>query len=282
MTIRSDSSATGMKSRGVERAERADAPSAAAPRSRRASRSAGRRSAGRASLICFFSMRLAQVALERHAAVLVGAHLGVEDLDAVGAARAWRGTWRSRPRAAARPGPRRGRRRAAMPIEAVSTISWPAMLDRRAQRAAHLLGQHGQLARVGLAEQQQRELVAADARQRVLRAEVAAQPAGDGQQQAVADDQAERGVDALELVDVDEQQRRPHQRLQRRRAWRRSPGGRGTARGWAGPVRLSWTASCSRRSCARLVSVTSRSRPTQRTARRSAVGTLAASSSNQR
>ena len=47
------------------------------------------------------------------------------------------------------------------------------------------------------------ELIAADARERVLRPEMALQAAGDRQQQAVADDEPERGVDALELVDVD-------------------------------------------------------------------------------
>ena len=100
-------------------------------------------------------------------------------------------------------------------MEAVSTISWPAMLiGARSERrtcSASMASSRGS----DLAEQQQGELVAADAGQRVLRSQVAAEAAGDGQQQAVADHQPERGVHGLELVDVDEQQRRPHQGLER-------------------------------------------------------------------
>ena len=100
-----------------------------------------------------------------------------------------------------------------MPIEPVSTISWPGDLDRRAQRAAHPLGEPGEILRALLGDKQDGELVAADAGQRIVRPEMALQPARHRQQQAVADDEAERDVDALELVDVDEEDARPHAAL---------------------------------------------------------------------
>ena len=156
----------------------------------------------------------AQIALELQAAVLLSAHADVEDLDLVGPCAL---------------GPVHGDLGLAQQLGGVlvgAVVESDADgggendllagdVDGGAQRAAHLLGQHGQLARVGLAEQEQRELVAADPAQRVLRAQVAPQAAGDGQEQAVADDEAEGRVHGLELVDVDEQQRRPHQRLER-------------------------------------------------------------------
>ena len=82
----------------------------------------------------------------------------------------------------------------------------------RAHRAANLFGQHGEFARVGLAEQQQRGLVRADAGQRILRPQVAAESARHREQETVADHQAECRVGRFEFVDVDEQQGRPDQR----------------------------------------------------------------------
>ena len=76
-------------------------------------------------------------------------------------------------------------------------------LDGRAQRAAHLLGQSREILRGMLGDKHHCEPVAADAGERVLRAKVALQAARDGQQQAVAHDEAKRDVDTLELVDVD-------------------------------------------------------------------------------
>ena len=79
-----------------------------------------------------------------------------------------------------------------MPSEPVSTISWPAILigerSERRMRSASAASSCGRL----LGEQQDRELVAADARQRVLRPEMALQAARHREQQAVADDEAER------------------------------------------------------------------------------------------
>ena len=59
--------------------------------------------------------------------------------------------------------------------------------------------------RVADARDHDRELVAAEARDGVLGAHAAAQALGDGDEQRVADAVAERVVDGLEVVDVDEQ-----------------------------------------------------------------------------
>ena len=129
-------------------------------------------------------MRGAQLALQRDAPVGVGAHLGVEDLDAVragalGAVHGDLGLVQQLGRvlvgAVVDGDADRGREHDLLAADG----------DRRPHRAAHLLGQHGELARVGLAEQEQRELVVADARQRILRAQVAGETAGDREQQAV-------------------------------------------------------------------------------------------------
>ena len=81
-------------------------------------------------------------------------------------------------------------------------------LDGRSQRAADALGQRRKICRRLLGRKQQRELVAADPRQSILRTNMALHAPRRGQQQAVADDEPERGVDALEFVDVDQEQRR--------------------------------------------------------------------------
>ena len=86
-----------------------------------------------------------------------------------------------------------------------------------------------------LGHEQDRELVAADARQRVLRPEVALQPPREGQQQAVADDEAERGIGRPELVDVDDEDRGANVRLGSWRAASPRQAGRRTARDWAIP-----------------------------------------------
>ena len=80
----------------------------------------------------------------------------------------------------------------------------PGDLDRRAQRAAHALGEACEILRALLGDEQDGELVAADAGEGVVLPEVALQAARHGQQQAVADHEAERHIHALELVDVDE------------------------------------------------------------------------------
>ena len=53
-----------------------------------------------------------------------------------------------------------------------------ADLHRRAERAAHALGKRGHLMRVGLGDQQDGELIAAEPCQRVLRVQVAAPACG--------------------------------------------------------------------------------------------------------
>ena len=65
----------------------------------------------------------------------------------------------------------------AMPIEAVRKISRLAERDRRAQRPADGLGEGGDALRLALREQDERELVAGEPRQRVLRLEQAGEPA---------------------------------------------------------------------------------------------------------
>ncbi len=152
--------------------------------------------------------RLAQIALQRDAVVAVGAHIGPEDLDSVGAAAL---------------GAVHGNLGLLVEIEMTGlapVVDGDAErarqhdllagdLDGRAQRSAHALCQGRKLLRAMVGGQQDCELIAADPPQRVLGAEMALQPASDRQQQAVADDQAERHVDALELVDVDENDARP-------------------------------------------------------------------------
>ena len=153
--------------------------------------------------------RLAQIALERDAIVAIGAHLGPEDLDTVGAAAlgAVHGDLGLLVEV------EMARRLAVVHGDADRARQHDLLagdLDRRAQRATHPLGQPRELLRALLGDEQDRELIAADTRQRVVLAEVTLQAPRDGEQQAVADDEAERDVHALELVDVDEDDARPH------------------------------------------------------------------------
>ena len=69
------------------------------------------------------------------------------------------------------------------------------------------LGDHGRLARVADVVEQERELVAAEAGDGVVGPQRRLQPARDGDQQLVADVVAERVVDELEAVEVEEQHR---------------------------------------------------------------------------
>ena len=81
--------------------------------------------------------------------------------------------------------------------------------DRRAQRAAHRLGEAGDALRLALGDEQEGELVAGKARQRVLRLEQAGQAPRDGEQDRIADRDAEAVVDLLEAVDVEDEDRGP-------------------------------------------------------------------------
>ncbi len=76
--------------------------------------------------------------------------------------------------------------------------------DRLREAGADALGDVQHLRVVGVA-QQHRELVAAEARDRVLRAHAAPQAPGGRDEHAVADVVAERVVDDLEVVEVDQQ-----------------------------------------------------------------------------
>ena len=84
-----------------------------------------------------------------------------------------------------------------------------ADLHRGSKRAAHALGKRRDVVWLGLGNEEDGELIAAEARERILRVEVPAKPAGKRQQHAVADDEPEALVHVLEAVDVDEEKRRP-------------------------------------------------------------------------
>ena len=128
-----------------------------------------------------------------------------------------RGTWRC-PRRAAAPRPMRARRsRCRCSRSTVSAVSWLAgELERLLERFQQALGDQ-----LGAGRQRQllgdhHELVAAEAPERVGLADDAVEPRGHRAQQLVAGVVAERVVDALEVVEVDEQRR--DRRSGRRRA----------------------------------------------------------------
>ena len=83
----------------------------------------------------------------------------------------------------------------------------PVEQERRLQAVQDALGDDRRLARVADVVEQQRELVAAQPRDRVVRAQRRFEPARDGLQQLVAGRVAERVVDDLEAVEVEEQHR---------------------------------------------------------------------------
>ena len=80
--------------------------------------------------------------------------------------------------------------------------------DRRAQRPAQRLGEGDDALGFLLRQEDQRELVAGEPRQRVLRLEQPPEPARERQQDRVADRDADRVVDLLEAVEVDHHHRR--------------------------------------------------------------------------
>ncbi len=84
--------------------------------------------------------------------------------------------------------------------------------DGRAQRLAQRLGEGDDALGLALRQQNERELVAGEARQRVLRLQQAAEPARERQQDRVADRDADGIVDLLEAVEIDHD----HGRLDRR------------------------------------------------------------------
>ena len=81
---------------------------------------------------------------------------------------------------------------------------------RRRQRAAHGIGERDDMVGVRLGNENDRECVAGDARQRVLRLQQARQAMRHGEQNAVAHGDADLLVDLLEAVDVDDEDRRAH------------------------------------------------------------------------
>ncbi len=79
--------------------------------------------------------------------------------------------------------------------------------DRRAQGAPHGLGKGDDARRLLLRQEDHGELVAGQAGQSVLRLEQAAEPARDGEQDGIADRDADRIVDLLEAVEIDDHHR---------------------------------------------------------------------------
>ncbi len=91
----------------------------------------------------------------------------------------------------------------ASPIDAVSSSSRSLKVIGARERAAHRVGEGGDARRLALGEQQQAELVAGKARERVLGLEQATEAAREGEQDRVADRDADGVVDLLEPIEVD-------------------------------------------------------------------------------
>ncbi len=96
----------------------------------------------------------------------------------------------------------------ATPMLARTRTGRDADAQRRDERAEHALGRPLRLDRRRRVLEQDRELVAAEARGEVVLAQRRAQALGDRHEQRVAGRMAERVVDALELVEVEEHHRR--------------------------------------------------------------------------
>ena len=96
-----------------------------------------------------------------------------------------------------------------MPIEAVRKISRSLKVIGRAQRFAQRLGEGDDALGFALRQEDERELVAGEPRQRVLRLEQPAEPPRQGQQDRIADRDADGIVDLLEAVEIDHHHRRP-------------------------------------------------------------------------
>ena len=95
----------------------------------------------------------------------------------------------------------------AIPMLASSTADDAVERERARERVLQAAGELGGHPAVGQPAQEHGELVAAEPRERVAAAHDALQARGDLLQQAVAGVVAERVVDLLEAVEVDEQQR---------------------------------------------------------------------------
>ena len=120
----------------------------------------------------------------------------------------------------------------AMPMLAPITTSLPLIWKGSAKAATMPLGERSGILGVAHGILQHHELVAAEAGDDVGAAHGVAQPVGHHAQELVAAGMAQRIVDLLELVEVDEMDRErpaPAQAGHRQR-----PSGRGTGRDWAG------------------------------------------------
>ena len=160
--------------------------------------------------------------------------LRVEHRRARARRRASRRTSRCRRRASARPA-RCPARSTAIPMLALTTSSWPSIVERLAERVLDPLRRPraARPRRVDVVEQD-RELVAAEPGDRVAGPQVAASSRrAKRDQQLVADGVAEAVVDELEAVEVEEQHGAAVAGSRSARGRARARGGRGTAPGWA-------------------------------------------------
>ena len=136
--------------------------------------------------------------------------------------------------------------------------------DRRRDGAADHVGEGDDAVGIALGEQDHGELVAVERGERVLRLEEPPEPAREREQDRVAGREADRVVDLLEAVDVDDE----HGRAGPLSSWPASVSAASSrslkSSRFGRPVRLSCTASCRRRSSAVLASVTSAIVPTMR------------------
>ncbi len=206
--------------------------------------------------------RLAQVAFEHEPVGALGAHMGAEHLDAV-AALALGLDHRDLGvlqhlvalLAALVQGEADGDGEEDLPI---------GVGDRRRDGPLDHAGEGEDPVGVALREQDHRELVAGEAGERILWPQQPAEAAGQGEQDRVARRKADGVVDAGEAVDVEDERtvgfRRASWPAKASAASSRSPKSSRFGR----PVRLSCTASCSRRSSAVFTSVTSAMVPTTR------------------
>ena len=125
-----------------------------------------------------------------------------------------------------------------MPIEAPTKASRPWISNGRRELALNALREVLGVGGLPDVMDQEHELVAAEARDRVARAQRGAQPAADLLEQRVAEAVPPAVVDPLEAIEIQEEdgERPAPVRVRRECAPAPSPADRGTAPDWASPV----------------------------------------------
>ena len=94
---------------------------------------------------------------------------------------------------------------AAIPMLAPTAISWPPIWNGTCRASMIRWATASERSRFGRIEEQHRELVATEPRSQVVGADAAVDALGDDPQEAVAGPVAQRVVDDLEVVEVEEQ-----------------------------------------------------------------------------